>query len=72
MNSNETDSYVDINEPVFTLSIVSKLSDIPIPCWETSEKGRICKNMDYRDCRVCRFPEEGYDDAILNIKAVYG
>ena len=140
MNSNEPDSFVDINEPVFTLSIASKLSGIPIPsirqyidrnliipykkdsnrhlfsnvdilrlkyinrllneeglniagirallsvipcwkvrncpeedrlhcqayntssfpCWESSEKGRICKNTDCRDCRVYRFPEEGY------------
>lgn len=31
------------------------------PCWEASEKGRMCKNTDCRDCNVYRFIEESND-----------
>jgi MerR family transcriptional regulator/heat shock protein HspR len=144
MNDNETNSYIDYLDPVFTLSIASNLSSIPIssirqyidkgliipfkkdsnrhlfssvdilrlqyiskllneeglniagirallavipcwkvrncneknrlscqaynstsnPCWEASEKGRMCKNEDCRDCKVYRFIEEN-----INVKS---
>ena len=31
------------------------------PCWEASEKGRECKNMDCRKCGVYRFLEKNKD-----------
>lgn len=28
-----------------------------VPCWEASEKGRLCKNENCRDCRVYHTPD---------------